>query len=123
MRAGWGSAWALAAILAAAPARADTYDLPVPRGTRRDPVTPDLHVSGRGFRDSVDHYARELGRRGLAHERVGPYRVRGVDVARFVSADPRSRWLAIHVYRRDGKTWIFLVKRPTPATPSGPQAS
>jgi len=111
VRAGWCVAVA-AVLIAAAPAHADTYDLPVPSGTRRDPATPDLHVSSLGFRPSVDYYARELRRRGLAHQRIGPYQVRGVDVTRFVSADPASRWLAVHVYRQDGKTWIFLVKRP-----------
>ena len=96
----------------AAPAAADSYDLTLPKGTRA--VATDRYVSGRGFRDTYDHFARLLDKRGVAHRAVPPYRARGVDVGRFVSEVESTPWLAIHVYRVEGKTMIFLVKRPPP---------
>ena len=88
-------------------AGAETYGLPVPRGTRQ--VEGDRYSSGRGLRDTVDFYRKELDRRGLAHRRIGPYRVRGVDVARFVL--DAGEVAAVHVYRVGGKTLISFVKR------------
>lgn len=102
---------AVVALLALSrPAIADEPPLPVPRGTRR--ADEGRFASSRGFGAAVEFYRRELARRGLGHQQVGPYRSRGVDVARFVSSDPRSAWLAVHVYRQDGKTWISFVNRP-----------
>jgi hypothetical protein len=91
----------------AAPARAETYDFGVPKGTRQD--EGDRYVSGRGLRDTIDFYKKELDRKGLAHERIGPARVRGVDVTRFLFRD--GEIAAIHVYRAGGKTLISFVKR------------
>ena len=87
--------------------RADTYGLPVPRGTRQ--LEGDRYNSGRGLRDTVEFYRKELDRRGVGHRRVGPYRVRGVDVARFVIDG--GDVAAVHVYRVGGKTLISFVKR------------
>jgi hypothetical protein len=98
--------------LAATPAaRADTHGHGVPRGTRAvdADADPDRYVSGRGLRDTIDFYKKELDRRGLAHRRIGPYRVRGVDVVRFVFE--AGDLAAIHVYRVGGKTLISFVKR------------
>jgi hypothetical protein len=92
-------------------AHADTYGVTLPRGSRQ--VSGDRYTSGRGMRDTIDHVARELDRRGIGHRRIGPYRVRGVDVARFLVEDAGSAFAAIHVYRVDGKTMIFFVKRST----------
>jgi len=104
-------------VAAALPRGAAADDRPVPRGTRAADA-PDLLVSGVGFAAAVEFYSRELARRGIAHERIGPYRIRGVDVARFVASGAAAPWLAVHVFRRDGKTWIFFVKRPGPTTSS-----
>jgi hypothetical protein len=90
------------------PASAD--DLRMPPGTRHD-ASGQL-VSGRGLRDTTDFLAKELAARGIAVAQTGPYRVRGVEVTRFVSQSPTTPWLAIHILRSSGKTLIFFVPRP-----------
>jgi hypothetical protein len=92
----------------AGPARADVHGVPMPRGTRADGAR---FASGKGYRDTIESFARWLDRAGIAHEQVGPYRARGVDVTRFLSKEAGTKWLAIHVYRQAGKTWISLVLR------------
>jgi hypothetical protein len=95
-------------LLAGTPAaRADTYGLPVPRGTRQ--LEGDRYTSGKGLRDTVELYVKELDRRGIAHRKVGPYRVRGVDVARFLLDE--GEVAAVQVYRIAGRTLICFVKR------------
>ena len=97
---------ALLVLGLASPARADRD--PVPPGSRAD---GGAYVSGDGFGASVAFVAKEIDRRGLAFHHVGPYRVHGIDVARFVADDARGPWVAIHVFRAQGKTWISFVKR------------
>lgn len=111
----------LCALLVAAPiAAADpppqpvTYDLRLPPGTRSN--AQGQLVSGRGLRDTSDFLSRELDRRGIAVQRVGPYDVRGVELTRFVSETPSTPWMAIHAMRSAGKTMIFFVPRPKIAT-------
>ena len=117
-----GLALALAlALLTARPlahaAPADVLGLPLPPGTRidtsragADPGQPrHLFVSGRGFRATVEHYQRFLARRGLRHEAIPVYRYRGTEIARFLSRQPGTAWSAVHVYREDARTWIFIV--------------
>lgn len=89
-------------------------DVRLPPGTRTD--GPGRLVSGRGLRDTSDFLARELERRGIAVQRVGPYGIRGVLLTRFVSQTPATTWLAIHVLRSSGKTLIFFVPRAKSAT-------
>lgn len=103
------AAIALAALIGAAStaARADTYGLAVPRGTRQE--DGDRYVSGKGLRDTIEFFTKELDRRGLAHRRIGPYRWKGVDVVRFVL--DAGDLAAVHVYRTGGKTLISFVKR------------
>ena len=101
------AAFCFAFFAAAGAARAGD-DLPVPRGSRAD---GSALVSSLGFGPSVEFVAKELDRRGLAFTKVGPYRARGVDVARFVASDAHAPWAAIHVFRARGKTWISFVKR------------
>src|SRR5262245_27513910 len=98
----------VAALLTARPASADS-DVRLPPGTRAE---ADHYVAGRGLRDSTDFIAKELAKRGIAAEQVGPYRVRGVELTRFLSQAPSTPWLAIHVLRAGGKTLIFFVPRP-----------
>ncbi len=101
---------ALAIILWAAIADADSHDLRLPPGTRTD-ASGQL-VSGAGLRDTTDFLARELDQRGIAVQQIGPYHVRGVELTRFLSQRNDTPWLAIHVLRTGGKTLIFFVGRP-----------
>lgn len=87
-------------------------DVKLPPGTRQDPA--GHYVAGRGLRDSTDFIAKELSKKGIAAEQIGPYRVRGVELTRFVSQSNSTPWLAIHVLRVAGKTMIFFVPRPKP---------
>jgi len=88
---------------------ADKPDIRMPPGTRTD-ATGQL-VSGRGLRDTTDFLAKELDRRGILVRQVGPYRVRGAELTRFISTTSSTSWLAIHILRKDGKTLIFFVPR------------
>ena len=90
-------------------ARAAPPDLRLPPGTRAD-ASGQL-VSGRGIRDTTDFLAKELSRRGLSVRQIGPTRVRGVELTRFISQTPSTTWLAIHILRSGGKTLIFFVAR------------
>jgi hypothetical protein len=99
---------ALAAPALAAPAAADPA-LRLPPGTRAD--SQGVLVSSRGLRDTTDFLARELAARGISTRQLGPYRVRGAELTRFLSDTPSTPWLAIHVLRTSGKTLIFFVPR------------
>ncbi len=81
----------------------------MPPGTRRD-ASGQL-VSGRGLRDTTDWIAKELATHGIAATQIGPSRVRGAELTRFVSETPTTPWLAIHILRTSGKTLIFFVQR------------
>jgi hypothetical protein len=101
----------VAVLLAiASPAAADVHGVPLPRGSKAD---GPRHVSGKGYRDTVDFIHKWLDKKGIAHRQIGPYRARGVDVTRFLSDAPSTAWLAIHVVRQAGKTWIAVIPRPT----------
>src|SRR3954468_6851393 len=78
-----------------APARAD--DLRLPPGTRKD--SSGTLVSGRGLRDTTDFIAKELAARGITATQIGPTRIRGAELTRFLSTTPATPWLAIHVLR------------------------
>jgi hypothetical protein len=108
---GFGSRFILAATLMVGPPALAAPDIKLPPGTRAD---TGHYVSGRGLRDSTDFIAKELSKRGIAVEQLGPYRVRGVELTRFISQAPTTPWLAIHVLRSAGKTLIFFVPRPKP---------
>jgi len=84
----------------------------LPPGTRAD-ASGQL-VSTRGLRDTTDVIAKDLDRRGIVVKQIGPYRVRGVELTRFISQTPSTTWLAIHVLRTGGKTLIFFVPRSSP---------
>ena len=83
---------------------------PLPAGAR--PAGDDTYVSPRGLRETIRHYTRQLARRGAAHEAIPLYRVRGVEIARFIARDDGLSWLAIHVYRHQGTTFIAIIPRP-----------
>jgi hypothetical protein len=99
-------------IACSALAHADT-PVKLPPGTRAE---ADHQVSSRGLRDTTDFIAKELDHRGIAVDRIGPYAVRGVELARFVSRSEATTWLAIHVVRIAGKTLIFFVPRSSDLT-------
>ncbi len=101
------AALCLLVVLESGAAVAD--DLRMPPGTRKDDA--GQLVSGRGLRDTTDFLAKELAARGIAARQIGPYRVRGVEITRFVSEVPSTPWRAVHVVRTAGKTLIFFVSR------------
>jgi hypothetical protein len=92
-------------------ARADIHGVPLPKGSK---ATADgtRHSSSKGYRETIDQLRKWLDKQGLAHHQIGPYRARGVDVTRFISDSATTAWLAIHVWRASGKTWISVVARP-----------
>jgi hypothetical protein len=99
-------------VLAIAPAiAAANPPITLPPGTRAE---AEHFLSGRGPRDTTDFISRQLAHAGISAAQIGPYRVRGVDVTRFVAGDPAAPFLAIHVLRISGKTLIFFVPRPKP---------
>jgi hypothetical protein len=97
----------VAVILAGAATGVAAERVRLPPGTRA--ADAGAHRSGRSFKDTVEFYGRLLSRDGIPHELVGPYRRRGVLVARFVATRPRAPWQAIHVWNRAGQTFIFVV--------------
>jgi hypothetical protein len=109
---GFGSRFILAAALIHAAPVTAAPDVRLPQGTRVDPE--GHYVSGRGLRDTTDFIAKQLAQRGIAVEQHGPYRVRGVELTRFISQTTNTSWLAIHVLRVSGKTLIFFVPRAKP---------
>ena len=94
-------------LLWAAPVAADVHGLQLPRGSRQ--IAQNHYGSSRTFRRTVKFYQRLLKRRASPHRAVPIYRYRGVAVARFVSQSKGSRWSAIHVFRADGRTQIYIV--------------
>ncbi|MBA3463267.1 MAG: hypothetical protein H0T46_25150 [Deltaproteobacteria bacterium] len=98
------------AAIAPSPVGADPT-LRMPPGTRTNAAGE--RVSGRGLRDSSDFLAKQLDKAGIIVKKVGPYRVRGVELTRFLSQTPSTSWLAIHVVRTAGKTVISFVPRPS----------
>jgi hypothetical protein len=107
---------ALTSVLAAPAARADTiHGVPLPAGSRR--AGPDLYLSGRGFRDTVEHIRRHLHRQALDHDAIPVYRRPGVVVARFL-ARRTGTWTAIHVFASGGRTYLaILPPLPSDRTP------
>ncbi len=102
----------LAAALFIPHAASADPDIKLPPGTRKDPA--GHYTSGRGLRDSTDFIAKQLAKAGITANQLGPYRVRGVEITRFLSQSASTSWLAIHVLRVAGKTMIFFVPRPKP---------
>ena len=79
-------------------------------GQQQPMVLPDgRHL--KLWKESIDHL-KLAERRGIAVKQIGPYRVRGTELTRFVSLTASTPWLAIHVVRTGGKTTISFVARP-----------
>jgi len=109
------------AVIASVIATGSALAGPTPATPRAPPGShPDADgalVSGAGLRETVEWFAKELPREGLAADQIGPYRVRGVELVRFVIANEAAAVSAVHVYRIAGKTTISYVLRPAKAPP------
>jgi hypothetical protein len=77
------------------------------------------YAVGGGLAEATRAIEKQLARAGIASERLGPYRVRGVEVVRLLSQQPSTAWLAIHLVRKEGRTFLDIVERP-PAPPARP---
>lgn len=136
-----GLALTFGSVLVAAPASADPGDgsrttaapppaptaaapppLPfkLPPGTRRlaeETASPAAlrYTTSTGLAEATRFLERQLARAGIACERIGPYRVRGVEVTRFISQQASTPWLAIHLIRKEGRTSLDVVARPVAA--------
>jgi hypothetical protein len=99
-----------AAPPAAKPSPAAPPSLPfkAPPNTR---LVDGRYLMGSGLAEATRAVEKQLDRNGLAFTRKGPYRVRGLELTRFLSEDPRSRWLAIHLVRKEGRTFLDVVDR------------
>jgi hypothetical protein len=78
-------------------------------------AAPAAHAEERsklGFRATIEKEAKRIKASGIPVQEIGPYRVGGVDVMRFVRTDKAGDWLAVHVWRSGGVTWISVVPRP-----------
>lgn len=104
-----------AAEAAPAPSQARPALLPfkAPPGTR---LIEGRYVVGSGLAEATRFVDRQLTRAGIAFTRVGPYRVRGLEVTRFLSESSSTPWLAIHLVRKGGRTFLDVVDRPASAT-------
>ena len=110
MAATWCVPWMAAVLLVAGlaePASAAIHGVALPGGSRR--IDSNLYRSSLGFRKTVRFYKRFLRRRD--HDEVPVYRYRGTTVARFLSRDSQSRWLAIHVFKYREHTQIYVIPR------------
>lgn len=105
----------------AAPAPPPTSPVKLPPGTRWVAGEGRYLVSG-GLAEAARAIEKQLAREGIAYERIGPYRVRGVEVVRFLSQQLSMTWLAIHLVRKEGRTTLDIVERPAPPT-TPPSAS
>lgn len=70
---------------------------------------------GSGLAEATRFVDRQLTRAGIAFTRVGPYRVRGLEITRFLSENSSTPWLAIHLVRKEGRTFLDVVERPAAA--------
>lgn len=102
-----------APIAKTAPADRPSLPFKAPPGTR---WLDGRYAVGSGLAEATRFVDRQLTRTGIAFARRGPYRVRGVEVTRFVSEDPSTSWLAIHLVRKEGRTFLDVVDRPSPLT-------
>jgi hypothetical protein len=120
---------ALAVEPAATLAQSSPAPLPAPAAPRGTSLGADATgvtrtVTTRSLRDACDALLRQA--TGTAAVRAEPLRkVRTTEYCRLVSLDPRTDWLAVHLYRlgRDGKTTFAVIpRRQAPAPPAPPAA-
>lgn len=102
---------ACAATLPAASAWArkfpTVYGVPLPPGSY---ALPDgRFASGRGFRDTVRFFRRELPRAGYRFVAHPVARHRDITYARFLAQDSGAPFRAVHVVLANGRTTIYVV--------------
>ena len=104
----------IAAALVAPPAFAGRpktiAGIPLPPASRTS--RDGIHIATKSFSKTVVYFKRYLNKQGMLFQEIPTYQVRGTQVSRLLSKSPRSPWLAIHVYRIQGLTQIFVVPRP-----------
>ncbi len=89
-------------------------------GAAAPPGSPgaERYTLSSGLAEATRFLDRQLTRTGVALERIGPYRVRGIEVTRFISQTPSTPWLAIHLSRKEGRSFLDVVARlPSARTP------
>lgn len=82
----------------------------LPTGTRWVAAEGRYAVTS-GLAEATRAIEKQLAKLGIACERIGPYRVRGVEVTRFLSQQPSTSWLAIHLVRKEGRTFLDVIDR------------
>lgn len=104
-------ALALLAALPGTAAAGSIEGIPLPRRSRA--ADPGGHhvISGLGFRKTVVYYRKHFARRGIKVKEIPVYGYRDIVVSRFLAQGP-SPWLAVHIFRLDGKTHIYVVPAP-----------
>lgn len=88
----------------------------LPPGTRWLPGEARYAMTA-GLADATRAIEKQLAKLGIDCQRIGPYRVRGVEVTRFLSRQSSTGWLAIHLIRKEGRTHLDVVARPGNGTP------
>lgn len=109
-----GLAQAQPAAVTAAPAGDLEPPVRLPPGSRR--VDPSRFALSRGIGEATSALETRLRASGATFERIGPVRVRGVELTRFLCTDPSSSWLALHISRKEGRTFLDVVPRQAPLT-------
>ena len=101
------------ALALASPSEAGSrHGVPLPAHSR---IADDGTItSSQGFWRTRRFYKRYLTRKRIAHKAIPVYRVRGTLVARYLSRDPQTPWLAIQIYKSSGRTQIYVVARSAP---------
>lgn len=87
--------------------------VPVPSRSRARHSGADagLVESSRGLRQTVRFYRKWFKRQGIDVREIPIYAYRRVTIARFLARNPRTSWLAVHVFRHQGRTFIRIVER------------
>lgn len=102
--------------VAAPPSSPPPPPFKLPSGTRWLPGEARYALTA-GLADATRAIEKQLAKLGIDCQRIGPYRVRGVEVTRFLSRQSSTSWLAIHLIRKEGRTYLDVVARPGNGTP------
>lgn len=106
-----------ASAQATAPPAATPVPAPAPAPVRLPPgtrVVDGRYLMARGLAEATRQLEQRLDAAGAAFQRIGPTRVRGIEITRFLSLDPDSSWLALHLVRKEGRTFLDVVERTPP---------
>lgn len=89
--------------------RIEVLGLPVPPQAK--PAGEHVYVTPLTFRNTVSFYKNRLRKKGIRYQEVPVYRFRGTTIARLISQSPETAWLAVHVFRSKGRTYLALITR------------